>query len=215
MKDYNRIMGNSKASSLPKCLPGMDDNSQRLGLWWSLHILQAAQLTKELPLPTTFHSFYNFGEMPCEYCNFQVFLSCVNFIYFLHLMKLFSPSRRECFNSEKKLQSKSHINQMLQVPTYCNFRLEVGRRVELLELQTPQEICVPAPSTKQVRLLSLRCTAEIFFIITCSFGVFSYMALRDIMFCLNSTLFVSGRPAWILIYAQHISGLAAVVTRGV
>lgn len=119
---------------------------------------------RESPSSTAFHSFNNLGEMPCESCNFQVSLSRVNFIYFLHHMKLLSPSRGECFNSEGKLHNKSQITQMFQVPTYCDLRFEVGEWN--FKTQTPKKSCALSP-TKQVRLLALGCTvAKIFLTIT-------------------------------------------------
>ena len=62
---YRRIVKSypwSKAPALLTCLPGMGDNSQKLSLWWYLHVLQAAQPTRESPSSTAFHSFNNLGR---------------------------------------------------------------------------------------------------------------------------------------------------------
>lgn len=88
VKDYKSSMCDSKAPASPA----------------SLHDWQAAKLTRESPSPVSVHFFYNLGKMPCESCNFQVFLSHVSFMYFLHLTKLLSPYRGNVSSKGKGTQ---------------------------------------------------------------------------------------------------------------
>lgn len=81
-----------------KTLPTVGDDSRQLNPWSFLPNIQIISTEENLPLQQLLTVFYNFGEEPCEFCNFL----SLRFINILNPVSYRLPCRSGYFNPEEE-----------------------------------------------------------------------------------------------------------------